>query len=84
MSPRVSMLMAIRDKSYITTHVLAATAGTDKERGRGHDGELAAALVVVGLSAEKAAKEAQIRADMIRVGCSSLGVTWAEFRQELG
>jgi len=38
----------------------------DKYRG-GEDGELGAALVVVGLSAERAAKEARIRDDMIRV-----------------
>jgi hypothetical protein len=31
------------------------------------DGEIGAALVVVGLSAERAARETQIRDDMIRV-----------------
>ena len=46
--------------------VSAATAAMDKYRD-GHDGELGAALVVVGLSAERAAKEVQIRDDMIRV-----------------
>lgn len=34
---------------------------------QGDDGEVGAALAVVGLSAERAAKEAQIRDDMIRV-----------------
>jgi len=38
----------------------------DKYRG-GDEGEAGAALVVVGLSAERAAKEAGIRDDMIRV-----------------
>ncbi len=52
--------------SYTDADVSAATAAMAKYRG-GHDGELGAALVVVGLSAERAAKEAQIRDDMIRV-----------------
>jgi hypothetical protein len=38
----------------------------DKYRG-GEEGEIGAALVVVGLSAERAAKEERIRDDMIRV-----------------
>ncbi|HSH58947.1 MAG TPA: hypothetical protein VK988_04765 [Acidimicrobiales bacterium] len=38
----------------------------DKYRG-GDNGEIGAALVVVGLSAKRAAKEAQIRDDMIQV-----------------
>ena len=38
----------------------------EKYRG-GEEGEIGAALVVVGLSAERAAKEAQLRDDMIRV-----------------
>ena len=38
----------------------------EKYRG-GDDGEVGAALVVVGLSAERAAREARIRDDMIRV-----------------
>jgi len=38
----------------------------EKYRG-GDTGEVGAALAVVGLSAERAAKEAQIRDDMIRV-----------------
>jgi hypothetical protein len=52
--------------SYTDAQVVAATAAMDKYRG-GSEGELGAALVVVGLSAERAAKEAQIRDDMIRV-----------------
>ena len=52
--------------SYTDAQVSAARAAMDKYRG-GDDGELGAALVVVGLSAERAAKEAQIRDDMIRV-----------------
>ena len=46
--------------------VSAAVAAIDKHRG-GAAGEVGAALAVVGLSAERAAKEAQIRDDMIRV-----------------
>ena len=52
--------------SYTDAQVSAATAAMDKYRGGDH-GELGSALVVVGLSAERAAKEAQIRDDMIRV-----------------
>ena len=52
--------------SYTDAQVSSATAAMDKYRG-GETGEVGAALVVVGLSAERAAKEAQIRDDMIRV-----------------
>ena len=52
--------------SYTEADVSAASAAMDKYRG-GLDGELGAALAVVGLSAERAAKEARIRDDMIRV-----------------
>ena len=52
--------------SYTEAEVSAATAAMEKYRG-GEGGEVGAALVVVGLSAERAAKEAQIRDDMIRV-----------------
>lgn len=52
--------------SYNDADVAAASAAMDKYRG-GDGGEVGAALVVVGLSAERAAKEAQIRDDMIRV-----------------
>ena len=51
---------------YTEAEVTAATAAMDKYRG-GERGEVGAALVVVGLSTERAAKEAQIRDDMIRV-----------------
>ena len=51
---------------YSDADVSAAVAAIDKHRG-GVDGEVGAALAVVGLSAERAAKEAQIRDDMIRV-----------------
>ena len=52
--------------SYTDAQVSAAIAAMDKYRG-GEHGEVGAALVVVGLSAERAAKEALIRDDMIRV-----------------
>ena len=52
--------------SYSDEEVLGATAALDKYRG-GEDGEIGAALAVVGLSAERTAKEARIRDDMIRV-----------------
>ena len=52
--------------SYTDAHVSAAVAAMDKYRG-GEEGEVGAALVVVGLSVERAAKEERIRDDMIRV-----------------
>jgi hypothetical protein len=52
--------------SYTDAQVSAATAAMDKHRG-GEEGEVGAALVVVGLSAERTAKEGEIRNDMIRV-----------------
>ena len=52
--------------SYTEDQISTVTAAMEKFRG-GDDGELGAALVVVGLSAERAAKEARIRDDMIRV-----------------
>lgn len=52
--------------SYRDIEVVAANAAMDKHRG-GAVGEVGAALVVVGLSSEKAAKEAVIRDDMIRI-----------------
>jgi len=51
---------------YTDDDVAAATAAMEKYRG-GEEGETGAALVVVGLSAERAAKEARIRDDLIRV-----------------
>ncbi len=56
--------------SYTDAQVSAATAAMDKYRG-GDATEVGAALAVVGLSAERAAKEAQIRDDMIRVARSA-------------
>jgi hypothetical protein len=52
--------------SYTEADVSAATAAMRRYRGD-DEGEVGAALVVVGLSAERAAKEAQVRDDMIRV-----------------
>ena len=52
--------------SYTDAEVSEATAAMDKYRG-GEKGEAGAALVLVGLSAERAAKEVRIRDDMIRV-----------------
>jgi hypothetical protein len=51
---------------YTDDDVLAATAAMEKYRG-GEEGETGAALVVVGLSAERAAKETRMRDDLIRV-----------------
>lgn len=52
--------------SYSVTDITAANIAMQKYRGS-QTGEAGAALVVVGLSAERAAKEAWIRDDMIRV-----------------
>jgi hypothetical protein len=52
--------------SYTGADVSAATAAMEKFRG-GEEGAAGAALVVVGLSAERADKETAIRDDMIRV-----------------
>ena len=52
--------------SYTGAEISAANAAMQKYRS-GEEGEVGAALAVVGLSAERAAKEAQIRDDMIRV-----------------
>ncbi len=52
--------------SYSAAEVMAANAAIEKFRG-GTDGEIGAALAVVGLSAERAGKEVAIRDDMIRV-----------------
>jgi hypothetical protein len=51
--------------SYTEAEVTAAIAAMDKYRAG--EAEVGAALVVVGLSAERAAKEARIRDDMTRV-----------------
>ena len=52
--------------SYSETEVLAAVGRMEKYRA-GQDGEISAALAVVGLSSERADKETAIRDDMIRV-----------------
>ncbi len=52
--------------SYTEAQVTAAVAAMNKYRGDDKT-EVGAALMVVGLSAERAAKEARIRDDMIRV-----------------
>lgn len=53
--------------SYTDAEVSGAAAAMDKYRGP-EEGEVGTALlVVVGLSAERAAKEADLRDDMIRV-----------------
>ena len=52
--------------SYTDEQVAAAISAMERYRG-GESGEIGAALVVVGLSAERAAKEARVRDDMIRV-----------------
>lgn len=52
--------------TYSDAEVSAAIAAIDKHRG-GDAGEVGAALAVVGLSAERAAHEAEFRDDMIRV-----------------
>lgn len=52
--------------TYSDAHVSAAVAAMDKHSG-GDKGEVGAALAVVGLSADRVAKEARIRDDMIRV-----------------
>ncbi|HEV7719874.1 MAG TPA: hypothetical protein VGO60_01245 [Iamia sp.] len=52
--------------TYTDSQVSSAVAAMDKYRG-GVDGEVGSALAVVGLSAERAAKEARLRDDMIRV-----------------
>lgn len=56
--------------SYTDAEVSAATVAMDKYRG-GAAGEAGAALVVVGLSAARAAKETGIRDDMMRVASRS-------------
>lgn len=52
--------------SYREADVTDAIAATEKYRG-GDETEVGAALAVVGLSADRVAKEARIRDDMIRV-----------------
>jgi hypothetical protein len=53
--------------SYSDVEVSAATAAMDNKYRGGEEGEAGAALVVVGLSAARAAKESGFRDDTIRV-----------------
>jgi hypothetical protein len=68
--------------SYKEADVLAAAAAMDKHRGGVAD-EAGAALVVVGLSAERAAKEVEIRDDMIRLA-HNLGVSIRQLSDVVG
>jgi hypothetical protein len=52
--------------SYSEDELSAVTAAMEKYRAT-DEGEVGAALVVVGLSAQRAAKESRVRDDMIRV-----------------
>jgi hypothetical protein len=52
--------------TYTPEQVATAVSAIEKYRG-GDAGEVGAALAVVGLSAERAAREARVRDDMIRV-----------------
>jgi hypothetical protein len=52
--------------TFTSAQVSAAIAAMEKYRS-GATGEVGAALAVVGLCAERAAKEAQIRDDLVRV-----------------
>jgi hypothetical protein len=52
--------------SYTESQVSSAVSAIDTYRG-GEVGEVGAALAVVGLSAERVVKEAQVRDDMIGV-----------------
>ena len=56
--------------SYTYEQVSSANAAIEKFRGD-EAGEIGAALSVVGLSAERAAKETRIRDEMIRVAHSA-------------
>jgi hypothetical protein len=56
--------------TYTDAQVTSAIAAMEKYRGD-ETGEVGAALAVVGLSAERADKEAKIRDDMIRVAHSA-------------
>jgi hypothetical protein len=68
--------------SYSDADVTAANIAMEKYRG-GEAGEMGAALVVVGLSAERADKEARIRDDMIRVAHDS-GVSIRQLSEASG
>jgi hypothetical protein len=68
--------------SYSGADVTAASIAMEKYRGS-EAGEVGAALVVVSLSAERAAKEARIRDDMIRVAHDS-GVSIRQLSEASG
>jgi hypothetical protein len=68
--------------SYTDEQVSAAIAAMDKYRC-GDVGEVGAALAVVGLSAERAAKEVEMRDDMIRVAHRS-GVSLRQLAEVSG
>jgi hypothetical protein len=68
--------------SYSGADVTAANIALEKYRGS-EAGEVGAALVVVGLSAERAAKEARNRDDMIRVAHDS-GVSIRQLSEASG
>lgn len=68
--------------SYSGADVTAANVAMEKYRGS-EAGEAGAALVVVGLSAERAAKEIRIRDDMIRVAHDS-GVSIRQLSEASG
>src|SRR6516164_8831730 len=57
--------------NYSRDDVSAAIAAMEKFRRPDDDSEIGAALVVVGLSAERAEREARIRDDLIRVAYDS-------------
>lgn len=52
--------------TYTEAQVTAANAAIEKYRA-GEEGEVGAALAVVGLSSERAARETALRDDLIRV-----------------
>jgi len=57
--------------SYTNENVTSAIGAMEKFRRHDDTSEVAAALAVVGLSAERAAREARIRDDLIRVAHGS-------------
>lgn len=69
--------------TYREAEVFAATAAMEKYRSAG-DGEAGAALVVVGLSAERAAKEIAIRDDMIRLAHLKSGASIRQLAEASG
>jgi hypothetical protein len=68
--------------SYTDEQVTSTISAMDKYRG-GEKGEMGAALVVVGLSANRAAKEARIRDDTIPVAHRT-GASLRQLAEALG